>query len=117
MVLSLLILTIPILEYKNLFLISELCSKANRDSQPLISLLHTRRLYGIVCFKTELKNNDTVVDALGTKRTFRCYPKDEHTPYTQYFLEAERISHKIEVIVLEEYLYEQLNLKFSKQKF
>ncbi|MGE7913242.1 ATP-binding protein [Lysinibacillus xylanilyticus] len=76
-----------------------------------------RRLYGIVCFKTELKNNDTVVDAFGTKRTFRCYPKDEHTPYTQYFLEAERISHKIEVIVLEEYLYERLNLKFSKQKF
>ncbi|MEK4426446.1 ATP-binding protein [Solibacillus sp. FSL K6-1523] len=74
------------------------------------------RLYGIVCFKTELKNNDVVVDAFETSRTFRCYPKDDNTQYTQYFLEDERHSHKIEVIVLEEYLFERLNLKFTKQK-
>lgn len=75
-----------------------------------------KRLYGIVCFKTELKNNDVVIDAFGTSRTFRCYPKDDKTPFTQYFLEDDRRSHKIEVIVLEEYLYDRLNIKFTKQK-
>ncbi|GED18297.1 ATP-binding protein [Kurthia gibsonii] len=75
-----------------------------------------KRLYGIVCFKTELKNNDIVVDAFDTCRIFRCYPKDANTPFTQYFLEDERRSHKIEVIILEEYLYDRLNIKFAKQK-
>ena len=74
------------------------------------------RLYGIICYKTELKNNESVFDAFKNERIFKCIPKDAKTPYTQYFLEDERSSHKIEVIVLEEFLYEHLNLKFTKQK-
>lgn len=75
-----------------------------------------RRLYGIVCYKTELKNNDIVNDVFNNQRIFKCVPKDARNSYTQYFLEDERSSHKIEVIVLEEYIYERLNLKFTKQK-
>lgn len=75
-----------------------------------------KRLYGIICFKTDLKNNDTVKDAFEVSRTFKCYPKDENTPYTQYYLEDERNAHKIEVIVLEEFLSERLDIRFSKQK-
>lgn len=75
-----------------------------------------KHLYGIICFKTDLKNNDTIKDAFEVSRTFKCYPKDENTQYTQYFLEDERNAHKIEVIVLEEFLSERLDVRFSKQK-
>ncbi|OEF97870.1 ATP-binding protein [Desulfuribacillus alkaliarsenatis] len=76
-----------------------------------------KRLYGIVCWKTNLKNDETVTDAFGKIRKFKCVPgTSEKDSFTQYFLENERDPHRIEVIVLEEYLQERLGITFSKSK-
>lgn len=73
-----------------------------------------KRLYGIVCWKLAIKNDETVTDAFGHTRKLRCVPKISNDNYTQYFLEDERNPHRIEVIVLEEYLQERLGIWFKK---
>jgi hypothetical protein len=75
-----------------------------------------RRLYGIVCWKINIKDDETVKDVFGNVRKLRCVPKSSSDTFTQYFLEDERDPHKIEIIVLEEYLQERLGIIFKKEK-
>ncbi|USK82639.1 ATP-binding protein [Peribacillus frigoritolerans] len=75
-----------------------------------------KRLYGIVCWKLNLKNDDTVKDVFGSIRKLKCVPKTTDKSYTQYFLEDERDPHRIEIIVLEEFLQEKLEIVFKRSK-
>ncbi|MGG3470781.1 ATP-binding protein [Neobacillus pocheonensis] len=74
------------------------------------------RLYGIVCWKLSIKNDETVTDIFGNKRKLKCIPKTDSNSYTQFFLENERDPHRIEIIVLEEYLQERLGITFQRSK-
>jgi hypothetical protein len=75
-----------------------------------------KRLYGIVCWKLSIKNDETVRDTFGFTRKLKCVPRSSDDNYTQYFLEDERDPHRIEIIVLEEYLQERLGILFKKTK-
>jgi hypothetical protein len=74
------------------------------------------RLYGIVCWKLSIKNDETVTDIFGNKRKLRCVPKTDGKNFTQLFLENERDPHRIEIIALEEYLQERLGITFQRSK-
>ncbi|MFC0560963.1 hypothetical protein [Halalkalibacter alkalisediminis] len=71
------------------------------------------RLYGIVCWKLNIKNDEIVKDIFGNARKLKCVPKSSNHSYTQYFLEDERNPHRIEILVLEEFLLEKLGIVFE----
>lgn len=75
-----------------------------------------KRLYGIVCWKLQIVHDEVVIDAFGFNRKLRCVPSSTEGTFTQYFLEDERDPHRIEIIVLEEYLQERLGIQFKRVK-
>lgn len=74
------------------------------------------RLYGIVCWKLSLKDDEVVTDVFEKKRKLKVIPKSDSNPFTRYFLEDETDPHRIEVIVLEEYLQQRLGITFQRVK-
>lgn len=72
------------------------------------------KLYGIVCWDLQVNHDEVVVDSFDNKRKLRCIPRTNEKTYTQYFLEDERDPHRIEIIVLEEYLQERLGIIFKR---
>ena len=75
-----------------------------------------KRLYGLVCWKLSIKNDESITDVFGNVRRLKCVPKTDQNNFTQYFLENDRDNHRIEVIVLEEYLQERLGISFQRLK-
>ncbi|WP_438349209.1 ATP-binding protein [Paenibacillus sp. FA6] len=73
-----------------------------------------KRLYGIVCWNLQIVHDEVVTDAFGHSRKLRCVPSSSESTFTQYFLEDERDPHRIEIIVLEEYLEERLGIQFKR---
>lgn len=74
------------------------------------------RLYGIVCWQIKILHDEVVNDAFGTPRKLRIVPRSGQGSFTQYFLEDERDPHRIEIIVLEEYLSEKLGIQFRRTR-
>lgn len=74
---------------------------------------HTfRNLHSIVCWDTDLAHNQVVEDLTGEERKVRIHG-DENDGYTKFFLDREGAAHKIEVIVLRQYLKEQFDIEFT----
>lgn len=69
-------------------------------------------LHSIVCWETEIKNDDTIEDISGQQRKMKIVPPANERDYTRYFLDHPRDAHRIEVFVLKDYLREKLGLEF-----
>lgn len=65
----------------------------------------------IVCWDTELKHGERIVDLSGEEREMHIIAANNEYQHTGYFLRRDRKS-DIEVIVLKDYLREKLNLDF-----
>ncbi|HDL01284.1 MAG TPA: hypothetical protein ENH23_03525 [candidate division Zixibacteria bacterium] len=70
-------------------------------------------LHSVICWETEIKHGDILVDVNGEERKMAILPPDESTNYTKYFLDNPRKAHKIEVYVLKQYLKEKLGIDFK----
>ena len=69
-------------------------------------------LFSIVCWDTEIKNGDILVDVNNEERKMQIIAPEEDGDYTRYFLDHPKKAHKIEVFVLKDYLREKLGLEF-----
>lgn len=69
-------------------------------------------LYSIVCWDTEVKNNDVVEDISKDQRKMIIVPPQSKDDYTRYYLENLRSVHRVEVFVLKDYIKEKLNIDF-----
>jgi hypothetical protein len=69
-------------------------------------------LHSIVCWDTEIKHDEIVVDIAHEERIMKIIAGTKEGDYTRYFLDRDKSSHKIEVFVLKDYLKEKLNLEF-----
>jgi hypothetical protein len=65
----------------------------------------------IVCWETEIKNGEKVIDLADEERTMKIIPADQEHKHTGYFLQRDR-KVDIEVFVLRHYLKDMLSLEF-----
>ena len=75
------------------------------------------KLAGVICWDTQLSNEDEITDLKGEKRVLKITPpnKDDPTSYTKYMLTSDTAEHNIEVFVLKDFLKEKLKLDFRPQ--
>ena len=67
----------------------------------------------IICWDTEIKHDDIVIDINKEERKMQIIAKDDsNESYTKYFLDNPRKADKIEVFVLKDYLKEKLSIDF-----
>jgi hypothetical protein len=69
-------------------------------------------LHSIVCWDTQIKHDDIVIDINKEERKMIISPPNGPEDYTRYFLDNPRKAHKIEVYVLKDFLKEKLQLNF-----
>lgn len=69
-------------------------------------------LYSIVCWDTNIKQDESISDIAGCERKMQIIPPENNNDYTRYFLDDPRKAHRIEVFVLKDYLKEKLNIDF-----
>lgn len=69
-------------------------------------------LHSIICWDTEVKNNQRVEDIDNKVRTMQIIEPEDENDYTRYFLEDRRDFHKIEIFVLKDYLKQKYNMEF-----
>ena len=69
-------------------------------------------LHSIVCWDTEIKHDEIIVDIAKEERKMKIIAPSEKGDYTRYFLDRDKSGHKIEVFVLKDYLKEILKLEF-----
>ena len=74
-----------------------------------------KKLAAVMCWQTNLSNEDEVRDLSGEKRYVRITPPGENkeTAYTKYMLMSNTEAHNIEIFVLKQYLEEKLHIKFT----
>lgn len=68
-------------------------------------------LFAIVCWDTEIKNGDILLDVKNEERKMCTVPPEEEGDYTRYFLDHPKKAHKIEIYVMKDYLKEKLSLE------
>ncbi|MDB6027887.1 MAG: hypothetical protein JWM68_4110, partial [Verrucomicrobiales bacterium] len=75
------------------------------------------KLAGVICWDTQLSNEDEITDLKGEKRVLKITaPRaDEPDSYTKYMLTSDTADHNSEVFVLKEYLKQKLTLDFKAQ--
>lgn len=75
------------------------------------------KLAAVVCWDTQLSNEDEVTDLKGEKRMLKITARNEEDPesYTKYMLTSDTAEHNIEVFVLKEFLEEKLGIVFKAQ--
>jgi hypothetical protein len=69
-------------------------------------------LFSIVCWDTEIKNGDILIDVNGEERKMQIVSADGNGDYTRHFLDHPKKAHKIEVFVLKDYLREKVGIEF-----
>lgn len=69
-------------------------------------------LHSIVCWDTEVKHGDVVIDINGEDRRMHIISPAKEGDYTSYFLEHPKRALKIEVFVLKDYLKERYGIEF-----
>lgn len=69
-------------------------------------------LYNIFCWDTDIKHDEIIKDVNGEERKLQIVSPENEKEYTRYFLDNPRKAHKIEVIVLKDYLRETLKIDF-----
>lgn len=69
-------------------------------------------LHSIICWDTDIKQDDIVVDVNKEERKMQIVPPANDKDYTKYYLDNPRKAHKIEVYVLKDYLREKLGIEF-----
>jgi hypothetical protein len=69
-------------------------------------------LHSIVCWDTEVKHGDVVIDINGEDRRMHIISPAKAGDYTSYFLEHPKRALKIEVFVLKDYLKERYGIEF-----
>jgi hypothetical protein len=70
-------------------------------------------LHSVVCWETDIKNDDFIKDVNGEERKMQIISADNSNEYTRFFLDNPKKSHKIEVFCLKSYLKEKLGIEFS----
>ena len=70
-------------------------------------------IHSIVCWTTSLRHEEEVSDVGNNTRRFSVIPKANDSDHDRYFLDNPRSAHRIEVIVLSEYLPAVLGIQFS----
>jgi len=75
------------------------------------------KLAGVICWDTQLSNEDEVIDLKGEKRVLKITARNGEDPesYTKYMLTSDTAEHNIEVFVLKEFLDEKLGIIFKSQ--
>jgi hypothetical protein len=75
------------------------------------------KLAGVICWDTQLSNEDEITDLKGEKRVLKITARNSEDPesYTKYMLTSDTAEHNIEVFVLKDFLKEKLNLEFKAQ--
>lgn len=73
-----------------------------------------QKLAAVICWDTQLSNEDKVTDLRGEERTVRITsPRvDDSLGYTKYMLVSDTSDHNVEVFVLKDFLREKLGLEF-----
>jgi len=73
-----------------------------------------KKLAAVICWDTNLSNDDEVIDLTGAKRTMKITPADKKTEnsYTKHMLVSTTEPHNIEVFVLKDFLRERLKIEF-----
>jgi hypothetical protein len=69
-------------------------------------------LHSIICWDTQIKHNDIVSDINNEERKMSITAPQGAQDYTKYFLDNPNKAHKIEVLVLKDYLKEKLGIDF-----
>lgn len=69
-------------------------------------------LFSIICWDTELKHNDKIIDINQEERSLKIISPENNKDYTRYFLDHPRSAHRIEVFVLKDYLKQKLGIDF-----
>jgi hypothetical protein len=69
-------------------------------------------LHSIVCWDTTIKNDEEIMDLNKEYRKMVISQPTKDTPYKTFMLDEPRKTHKINVIVLKDYLREKLNIEF-----
>ena len=69
-------------------------------------------LHSIVCWDTAIKNDDEIMDLNKEVRRMVISQPNDEIPYRTFMLDNPRKIHKINVIVLKDYLKEKLNVEF-----
>lgn len=69
-------------------------------------------LYSIVCWDTDVKNNEVVEDISKEQRKMIIVSPQSKGDYTRYYLENLRSVHRVQVFVLKDYLKDKLNIDF-----
>jgi hypothetical protein len=69
-------------------------------------------LHSIICWDTQLKHNDIVKDINREERKLFIFGPQGDQDYTRYYLDNPRRAHKIEVLVLKDYLPQKLKVAF-----
>lgn len=70
-------------------------------------------LHSVVCWETDIKNDDFIKDVNGEERKMQIISADNSNEHTRFFLDNPKKSHKIEVYCLKSYLKEKLGIEFS----
>lgn len=70
-------------------------------------------IHSIVCWITSLRHEEEVADVGNNTRRFTVVPKADDNDHDRYFLDDPRSTHRIEVIVLSEYLPAKLGIQFG----
>lgn len=68
--------------------------------------------HSIVCWDTGLKHGDIVKDINNEERKLAVVSPADATDYTRYFLDHPRKAHRIEILVLKDYLPQKLKVSF-----
>lgn len=69
-------------------------------------------LHSIICWDTNIKNNEIVEDINNQERKMVIAPPQKQGDCTKYYLDSPRAAHKIEVYVLKDFLKQKLNIDF-----
>lgn len=69
-------------------------------------------LYSVICWDTDLKNGDVVQDVAKEERKLSIIAPESEGDRTRYFLDNPRKAHRIEVLVLKDFLPQVLGLEF-----
>jgi hypothetical protein len=72
-------------------------------------------LAAVICWDTELSNQDEVIDLRGNKRILRITPRPAESAngYTKFMLVSDTEEHNIEVFVLREFLKDSMGIDFK----
>lgn len=70
-------------------------------------------VHTIVCWTTTLRHEEEVSDVGNNTRRFTVVPKATESDHVRYFLDDPRSAHRIEVLVLSEYLPAVLGIQFT----